>query len=303
MKNKWLCLPKQKYASTCYGATKMLLLTFFLMVIIVNIAWTVICMRTYRQKVVDLKATRWPSRSEIQYYTTHSNFFLFSGIMSASIFTVGLWGILMEYLVVLAAFSYMCGVCFGFEVIGAILSGDSEVQLYKAFGVAPEPLMLVLGLVFAHMIRVCERKLAEDPQYKKKMAEMKSKGETGTNFNTVKKDSFDSNASTDANGNRPSKTGSHNLALDIDDEIKKSPRDAGVHDTQPRSSTASASLSSGSGNHDDGQSQPANDTMKDKDTVVTADAKVFGQGKVTTTAQINTGQQHEFIDIELREGS
>src|SRR5690349_20476912 len=106
MKNKWLCLPKQTTATKAYACTKILLMIIFLMVFAFEVYWTVTCMRVYRQKIVDLKAnTRWPSRSEIQVYSTHSHFFLFTGLLSGATVLIGFWGIMMEHLVVLAAFS------------------------------------------------------------------------------------------------------------------------------------------------------------------------------------------------------
>lgn len=85
--------------------------------------------RHYRKKVVDTKAASlWPSRSELQVYTTHSHFFLFTGLLSSSVVAIGFWGILMEYLVVLAAFSWMVGVNMVFETIGAWQSGDAQVN-------------------------------------------------------------------------------------------------------------------------------------------------------------------------------
>lgn len=232
MKNKWLCLPKQTTATKAYACTKVLLMLIFLMVFVFEVYWTVTCMRVYRQKIVDLKAaTRWPSRSEIQVYSTHSHFFLFTGLLSGATVLIGFWGILMEYLVVLAAFSYIQGGIVFFEIIGAMQSNDEDVQLFKAFGIAPEPILVILGLVFAHMIRVCERKLAESPLYKKQMADRMSKGETGTNVNTKtekKRASIESDDTTDEAGDNNNTYARDNLAYDIDEEIGKTALDPGV---------------------------------------------------------------------------
>ena len=119
----------------------------------------------------------------------------------------------MEYLVVLAAFSWMVGVCFFFEVIGAWQSGDEQVQIEKAIQVAPEPLMMIMGLIFAHMIRVCEKKLAESPMYKQRIAALKAKGEGGGGIfagNIKKRPSVDSDDLDDPANNNGSVTSPNN---------------------------------------------------------------------------------------------
>ena len=121
----------------------------------------------------------------------------------------------MEYLVVLAAFSWMVGVCFFFELIGAWQSGDEQVQIEKAMQLAPEPLMMVMGLIFAHMIRVCEKKLAESPMYKQRMAALKAKGEGGGGINAgiKKRPSVDSDDLDDPSNNNGSVTvPNHNVS-------------------------------------------------------------------------------------------
>lgn len=115
--------------------------------------------------------------------------------------------------------------------------------MFKGYAIAPEPLLMLFGLIFAHMIRECERKLAESPLYKKKQAEMKSKGETGANFNVVRKrsslesDDLDDPANNNTMAtknltkNQPhSLRGIDNVGLNIDDEVNATPLDPGVRD-------------------------------------------------------------------------
>jgi hypothetical protein len=162
---------------------------------------------------------------------------------------------MMEYLVVLAAYAYIQGGIVLFEIIGGLQAGDEQVQLYKAIGVAPEPILMVLALVFAHMVRVVERRLAESPEYKKQKAAQMSKGETGNTINMREEgdedsDQEDMDAATkptnnnhmvidkDIKGNK--KGGMDNPAYDIDEEVNQTPLDPGVRD-KPRSAGDAAS--------------------------------------------------------------
>lgn len=136
-------------------------------------------MKIYRNKVADIKASSlFPSRSEIQVYSTHSHFFLFTGLMAAGAVLVGFWGILMEYLVIIVGYCYIHTVSTLFEVIGAYFSEDDQVAVYKVYGVFPEPFLILFGLIFAHMVRVGEKEMASSPLYKQKMAARAGKGET-----------------------------------------------------------------------------------------------------------------------------
>lgn len=158
---------------------KLSLLIIFLATFIFETGWSVYCMKIYRDKVADVKASSlFPSRSEIQVFQTHSHFFLFTGMMAAGAVAVGIWGILMEYLVIIVGYCYIHTVCTLFEVIGAYFSEDDQVAKYKVFGVFPEPFLIMFGLIFAHMVRVGEREMASSPLYKQKLAARAGKGET-----------------------------------------------------------------------------------------------------------------------------
>lgn len=315
-KHGWLCLPKMPTASKGFLCTKLFLLTIFLAVFALEVTWTVITMRVYRQKIVDLKAaSRWPSRSEIQVYATHQHFFLFTGLIQSAFILVGFWGVLMEYLVVLAGFAYVLTGVILFEIIGAAQSGDDQVKLFKAIGVAPEPILVILALVFAHMVRVAERKLAESPLYKKQMAEKMSKGETGNTMNKPESDESGNesdsdqeemprkpNGRTNMNNNDDvvikdivkSNGGQDNLAYTIDDEVGRTQLDPGVQE-KPRSAagegnTAMVNLK------DQQEGSDGEGTERHKSTTVTVTGKgqpVDEDGRCCDTC----------INIEVRGGS
>ena len=181
MKYKWyqLFFPKQPTATWSFMVIKLSLLALFFGAFIFESGWSIYCMKIYRDKVADVKASSlFPSRSEIQVYSTHSHFFLFTGLMAAGAVLVGFWGILMEYLVIIVGYCYIHTVSTLFEVIGAYFSEDDQVAVYKVYGVFPEPFLILFGLIFAHMVRVGEKEMASSPLYKQKMAARAGKGET-----------------------------------------------------------------------------------------------------------------------------
>jgi hypothetical protein len=136
-------------------------------------------LKLYRDKVEDIKVSSvWPSRSEIQVESTHAHFFLFTGLLNGAAILIGCWGILMEYLIILAGYCYIHSVVIGFEIIGAWQSGDLDVAKRKGLGILAEVPLVLLALLYAHMVRESERRLAHSPLYKKKMAERAGKGET-----------------------------------------------------------------------------------------------------------------------------
>ena len=174
-----LCLPKQENASRTFACIKLFLLLLFSVVLVYEIILTIINIRVYRARVYDIKISSvFPSRSEIQVESTHAHFFLFTGLMNGAAIMCGFWAVLMEYLVALVAYVYIHGTIIGFEVIGAWMSNDLGVATRKGAAILPEPLLVLMALVFAHMVRVAEKQLASSPLYRKKMAARAGKGET-----------------------------------------------------------------------------------------------------------------------------
>ncbi len=147
---------------------------------------TVYYLKYYRDRIQDIKVSSvFPSRSEIQVETTHSHFFLFTGLMNGAAIAVGIWGIWMEYLIALAGYCYIHSVVIGFEIIGCWQSYNLDVATQKGVGILTEVPLVILALFFAHMVREAERTLANDPLYKKKMAQRAGKGETMSDPNYV----------------------------------------------------------------------------------------------------------------------
>lgn len=158
---------------------KIFLLIVFTIVFWFEVTHTVYFLKLYRDKVEDIKVSSvWPSRSEIQVESTHAHFFLFTGLLNGAAILIGCWGILMEYLIILAGYCYIHSVVIGFEMIGAWQSGDWDVAKRKGVGILAEVPLVLLALLFAHMVRESEKRLAQSPLYKKKMAERAGKGET-----------------------------------------------------------------------------------------------------------------------------
>lgn len=184
--NSWLCLPKQQTATKTFCAVKIFLQIVFFACFIFQTFLTVYYLKYYRDRVEDIKVSSvFPSRSEMQVETTHSHFFLFTGLMNGAAIAVGIWGIWMEYLIVLAAYGYIHSVIIGFELIGCWQSYNLEILKQKGVGVLTEVPLVILALIFAHMVREAERQLANDPLYKKKMAQRAGKGETMCDPNYV----------------------------------------------------------------------------------------------------------------------
>ena len=179
MKYKWLCLPKQPTATKGFLCMKVFLLIVFTIIFWFQVVHTVYFLKLYRNRVDDIKVSSvWPSRSEIQVESTHAHFFLFTGLLNGAAILIGSWGILMEYLIILAGYCYIHSVVVGFEVIGAWQSNDWDVAKRKGVGILAEIPLILLALFFAHMVRESEKRLAHSPLYKKKMAERAGKGET-----------------------------------------------------------------------------------------------------------------------------
>lgn len=220
-KHGWLFLPKQVSASRGFACMKMFLLSLFLTCFVYEVYLTVLNIKYYRERVQDLRVSSiFPSRSEIQVESTHAHFFLFTGLMNAAAILVGVWGILMEYLIALAAYAYFHGIVIGFEVIGAYMSDDAGVATRKGAAVLPEPILVILALVFAHMIRVAEKEMASSPEYKKKMAQRAGKGETAAHADYVLSADKKDEGLTEV---RVSKGWNDNPALVLDDGISSGP--------------------------------------------------------------------------------
>jgi len=211
----WLCLPKQQTATKTFCAVKIFLQIAFFASLIFQLIITVYYLKYYRNRVQDIKVSSvFPSRSEMQVETTHAHFFLFSGLMNGAAIAVGIWGIWMEYLIILAGYCYIHSVVIGFEMIGCWQSYNLEVAQQKGVGILTEVPLVLLALLFAHMVREAERKLANDPLYKKKMAQRAGKGETMCDPNYVipEKDKKRKNAK------ETRLSGMDNPALDMTDE-------------------------------------------------------------------------------------
>jgi len=211
----WLCLPKQQTATKTFCAVKIFLQIVFFACFIFQTISTVYYLKYYRDRVQDIKVSSvFPSRSEIQVETTHSHFFLFTGLMNGAAIAIGIWGIWMEYLIILVGYCYIHSVVIGFEVIGCWQSYNLEIAKQKGVGILTEAPLVLLALLFAHMVREAERQLANDPLYKKKMAQRAGKGETMSDPNYVipEKDKKGKNAK------ETRLSGMDNLALDMTDE-------------------------------------------------------------------------------------
>ena len=163
--------------------------------------------------------------------------------MNGAAIMVGFWAVLMEYLVALAAYVYIHGVIIGFEVIGAWQSNDIGVASRKGAAILPEPFLVILALIFAHMVRVAEKEMANSPLYKKKMAERAGKGETAAHADyELAADRNDG----DLKGIKviSGRHGAHvNPALVLDETIVKSDHDDSSSGNSSRSQSVSSAAS------------------------------------------------------------
>lgn len=158
---------------------KLLMIALFVAFFIYEVALSVICLKHYRAKVQDLKDSEvWPPRTRIQIELTNAHFFLFTALMIGGAILLGIFAILTENLIALGVYVYVHALIAGFEIIGAWQSFDEEVIIRKALGVVPEPVMIILVVIYAHLCRTNERKLAKSPLFKQFMAAKAGKGET-----------------------------------------------------------------------------------------------------------------------------
>lgn len=178
--NKWICLPKRVNGSSrTFMVFKLFLCFFFTASFIYEVSFNVICVKHYNSKIRELRDSEiWPPRTRIQVESTNAHFFLFTALMVGGAVLVGIFAILTENLIILGGYSYIHGVVVGFEIMGAWQSYDREIIIRKSLGIAPEPIMIILALLFAHMCRNNERSLSKSPLFKQFMATKAGKGET-----------------------------------------------------------------------------------------------------------------------------
>lgn len=143
----------------------------------------------------------------------------------------------MEYLIILAGYCYIHSVVVGFEIIGAWQSNDWSVARNKGIGILAEIPLILLALFFAHMVRESEKRLAQSPLYKKKMAERAGKGETMSDPN------YQLPSEKKTKGKEIDiENGQDNLALDRDEDTGNMP--GGTMNPSPSTSgTSSRSMS------------------------------------------------------------
>lgn len=248
--SRWLCLPKQRATSSrAFAYFKMFLCIFFIAMFFFEVALNILCIKYYRDRVQDLRDSEiWPPRTRIQVESTNGHFFLFTTLMVGTAIAIGILAIFMENLIMLAGYAYVHGIVTGFEIIGAWQSYDQQVVIRKVIGVAPEPLMVILALIFANMCRNNERALAKSPMFKQLMAAKAGKGETMSdpNHRLANEDDDDTNNNNDNHSNKQQSTvfiemekGHVNNAFDSTDEV-----DAVKSVSSTSSSSSSSSYSS-----------------------------------------------------------
>ena len=289
--SRWLCLPKQRATSSrAFACFKMFLCIFFIAMFFFEIALNILCIKYYRDRVQDLRDSEiWPPRTRIQVESTNGHFFLFTTLMVGTAILIGILAIFMENLIMLAGYAYVHGIVTGFEIIGAWQSYDQQVVIRKIIGVAPEPIMVILALVFANMCRNNERALAKSPMFKQLMAAKAGKGETMSdpNHRLAGEDEND-----DDKNNNDKKTKQPTVAIEMEKGHVNNAFDS-TDEVDPRQGVTSSSSSASS------YSSLSNEKKLLQEQVTSSSAVtvlVDGKTRISVTGHESSGGSMQQVD-------
>ncbi|KAI1296623.1 hypothetical protein HDE_04864 [Halotydeus destructor] len=160
------CLPSSPTAGTMYLMSKLLLLTLFSAVFCLVVYHDTVNMSHFKGLI-----TSGLSRSKKQVYQNHVHFFLFTCVWMLVGQVIGLWAIIMEFVPVMVAYTFIIGAGLVFQLLGAWQSHDNDVLYGQLIGAVPFPIMIVLILTFAHYTKKSQSHLASLPLYRRTVVE------------------------------------------------------------------------------------------------------------------------------------
>lgn len=166
MKTSRFFLPRAPTATRAFAAMKLFLLVIFTAGLVAEILYTYFTITAFKERVAGAR-----TRSEIQIFKTHWQFFLFTGIWLSLAQFLAIWAAALEYVPVLVAYAFATVAAMVFQLMGAFAADDERVLWAQIYGAIPEAVLVLLALIFARMVKSSDAHLANLPLYRRTMAE------------------------------------------------------------------------------------------------------------------------------------